>query len=104
MCYWDVIVNKGELSYWLEAEKILVEEVLKYPNIKLYSFENNFEKTCNIDNYKDIVHYGEWINTDILEWMVKDEYRLTANNYMDYFEEMEKFLRAYDYTIFRWED
>lgn len=104
MCYWDVIVNKGELSYWLEAEKILVEELLKYSNVKLYSFENNFEVTSNIDNYKDTVHYGEWINTDILEWMVNDEYRLTEDNYMDYFEEMETFLRAYDYTIFRWEE
>jgi len=104
MCYWDEIVNKGELSYWFKAEKLAVEELLKYSNIKLYSFENNFEVACNIDNYNDTVHYGEWINTDILEWLAAGEYQLTEDNYMEYFEEMEAFLRGYDYTIFRWED
>ncbi|MBR5566136.1 MAG: hypothetical protein IKW08_08255 [Roseburia sp.] len=100
ICYWDEIVNKGELSYWLAAERVLVEELLKYSNIKLYSFENIFEVICNLDNYKDTVHYGEWINTEILQWMAEEQYLLTEENYMDYFKEMEEFLQVYDYTIF----
>lgn len=98
ICYWDEIVNEGELSYWLAAERIAVEELLKYSNIRLYSFENHFKVICDLENYMDTIHYGEWINEYILVWLAEGRYRLTEDNYMNYFEEMETFLRSYDYT------
>ena len=101
ICYWDEIVNKGELMYWLTAEKIAVEELLNYSNIKLYSFANDFEVICTLGNYSDQVHYADWINTKILKNMADETYMLTEDNYNGYFEKMETFLKAYDYTTLR---
>lgn len=97
ICYWHELVNKGELSWMLETEKILIEELLPYSNIKLYSFENDFETICNLDNYIDLIHYGDWINTHILQCLMQENYILTKENYMDYLNEMKEFLLSYDY-------
>lgn len=71
------------------------------PNIKLYSFSSNFELTCNLDNYRDINHYGGWINSYILECMKNDEYLLTKDNYKEYLEDIRNFYGSYDYSSLR---
>lgn len=98
ICYWDVLKNNGQTDWRIDAEQAAIEEILKYPNIKLYSFCNNFELVCNLDNYKDQAHYGEWVNSWILEWMHNDEYLLTKDNYKDYIKIIREFYNSYDYS------
>lgn len=98
ICYWDVLKNNGQTDWRIDAEQAAIEEILKYPNIKLYSFCNNFELVCNLDNYKDQAHYGEWVNSWILEWMHNDEYLLTKDNYKDYIKTIKEFYNSYDYS------
>lgn len=97
VCYWDGVKRSGQLNYHIEAERIAIEEMLGYDNIKLFSFTNHFGWTSNLDNYKDQAHYGEWINTAILECMQKGEYQLTEENYKEYLEEIQEFYTDYDY-------
>lgn len=97
ICYWDTARQEGKLEYTLEAERVAIEELLKYDNIHLFSFNDKFDWTCNLDNYKDRVHYGEWINSAILECMSQGKYQLTADNYLDYLQEVEDFYSTYDY-------
>lgn len=101
ICYWDKKNNDGKLNAQLDTERVVIEEILKHPNIKLYSFFNNFELICNLDNYKDFLHYGEWVNSWILEWMWNDEYLLTSDNYMEYVETIQEFYNSYDYESLR---
>lgn len=70
--FWDSLHRRGEIKRQLEIEKVAIEVILKQPNIKLYSFNNNFELICNLNDYKDEGHYGEWVNTDILQWMSEE--------------------------------
>lgn len=97
ICYWDMTNNDGTLNKIISAERLAIKELLKCPNIKLYSFCNNFELVCNLDNYKDYVHYGEWINSQILEWIHEGEYLLTEDNYIEYIKTKRKFYNSYDY-------
>lgn len=98
VCYWDILNNEGTMDQHIEAEQLAIEELLQFSNIKLYSFSDNFELTCDLDNYKDYMHYGEWVNSQILKWMEKEEYLLTRDNYMDYLERIRKFYHSYDYA------
>ncbi|MCI8991537.1 MAG: hypothetical protein HFG80_02235 [Eubacterium sp.] len=82
-------------------EQIAIEELIKYPNIKLYSFDTNFDLICDLNNYKDQGHYGEWVNSWILEQMQTDEYLLTDDNYLDYLETVGSFYANYDYNSLR---
>lgn len=97
ICYWDGVNRSGELEYWVEAERVAIEEMLKCDNIKLFSFSNNFEWTCNLDNYKDRAHYGEWINSAILQNMYEGKWRLTQENYEEYLQEIREFYSGYNY-------
>ena len=99
--YWNMLYYRGELNKYFTAEKYLIEELLKCPNIKLYSFTNNFALTCDLDNYMDLAHFGSWVNRGILYWMYNDEFRLTAENYEKYCDEVREFYNNYDYLSLR---
>lgn len=101
ICYWDTLNNDGQINWRIDAEKIAIEEILKHPNIRLYSFCDDFELICNLDNYRDQAHYGEWVNSWILEWMHDGEHLLTEEDYEGYIETIRKFYNSYDYSQLR---
>ena len=72
--------------------------LVQVPNIRFYAFDNNFDLVCNLDNYRDPGHYGEWVNSWILEQFQSDEYLLTQDNYRDYLAEIRQFYTTFDYT------
>lgn len=96
--YWDFLKNTGKLEWQIEMERLSIEELLQHPNIKLYSFSDDFEMTCDLDNYKDYLHYGEWINSLILEQMKEEKHLLTKDNYQDYLKNIRNFYDTYDYA------
>ena len=97
ICEWDMRFQRNTIDYWVEMERIVIEEILECPNIKLFSFENHFELVCNLDNYKDPYHYGEEVNKIILQCMEKGEYQITKENYKEYLQEIQQFYSSYDY-------
>lgn len=101
ICYWDKLNNTGMTQWWINAEKAAIEEILKHPNIRLYSFTGNYELICNLDHYKDAGHYGEWVNSWILKWMHEGKYLLTKDNYQEYIRSIREFYSSYDYTSLR---
>lgn len=98
ICRWDMLYMEGWTNYVINAEKAAIEEILKCPNIKLYSFNTMYNIITNLDNYMDDKHYGEWINSCILEWMASDEGLLTYDNYDDYIDKIRCFYNSYDYN------
>ncbi len=97
ICRWDMLYQEGWINYTIDAEKAAIEEVLKHPNIKLYSFNTKYDIITDLDNYMDDKHYGEWINSQILTWMASDEGLLTCDNYEEYIDEIRVFYNSYDY-------
>lgn len=98
VAWWQLFVEDGTIEKELEAEIIVIEELLKHPNIKLFSFNMFTDTTCNLNNYIDEIHYGEWVNSDILKWMKLDQGRITADNYLEYLEAEKDFYMSFDYN------
>lgn len=98
ICHWDISHNNKSVDYWIDLEQIVIEELLQHPNIKLYCFFTNFNMICDLDNYKDLIHYGEWINSWMLEQMHDGNYLLTKDNYLEHLEAMREFYNSYDYA------
>ena len=63
----------------------------------LFSFFTEYNMICNLDNYKDILHYGEEINSQVLRWMKEGSHELTRENYEEYCSQMKAFYCNYDY-------
>ena len=96
--WWMDQRTSGQIYRQVEAERMIIEELLKYPNIRLFSFNCRFDLTTNLNHYKDSLHYAEWINSFMLRCMHDDRYRLTSENYRAYLDEELQFYTSYDYT------
>lgn len=99
VCYWDQLIRNGQFDAMLEAESLQVNELLKYDNVHLFLFSNDFEITTNLDNYRDEVHYGEWVNSRVLQCMKNGEFEITKENYAAYQKEVRDFYSNYDYDV-----
>ena len=97
IAWWAGLSNSGTLYKQLEVEKFITELILPYENIHLFSFNNRTDITTDLNNYKDSIHYGCWINSLILKWMHDGRYRLTFDNYKDYLMQEKEFYSTYDY-------
>lgn len=96
--WWCSIYNDGTIYRQLEAEKYITELVLQYPNIHLFSFNNRSDIITDLNNYKDWIHYGDWINSLILKWIHDGSYQLTLDNYEEYCEKEYELYTGIDYA------
>lgn len=95
--WWLEKKEEGSLHRQVEAERVVIEELLKCDNIKLYSFNTDADVTTDLNNYGDIWHYGDWINTWILQNMQNQTGLLTKENYQDYLTQEEALYQSFDY-------
>lgn len=101
ICYWEALVRTNQVDLQIEAQKLVTELLLSAENIEVYGFDDRIDIAGNLDNYTDTIHYGEWINSEILQEMRQGEGRLTEDNYQEYFEMMKKLYVEYDYSAYR---
>lgn len=94
--WWADLKTSNGWIRQIEAEQYVIELLLGYDNIRLYSFNNRTDITTDLNHYKDTLHYAAWINSLMLKWMHDGEYLLTKDNYMDYLEEERAFYAAFD--------
>ncbi|WP_178314931.1 hypothetical protein [Lacrimispora sp. 210928-DFI.3.58] len=96
--YWDSeLLSKGELRRYAEALRLEAELLLECENVRLFGFDDQFDITCDLGNYMDVIHYSEAVGDQLIQWMAEGEHRLTKENAGEYFERVEEFYRNYDY-------
>lgn len=94
----------GDTYYRLEACKTATEILLQEENIHLYSFRDEFDLVCDLDNYTDTVHYTPEITDYMLESIAKEQKKLTEKNVHDYFERITEFYMNYNYQSLRMDE
>jgi len=94
---WCSYNNQGETAYRINGSKTAAGILLNEPNVQLYSFMDEFDMICNLENYSDTIHYNAQINSYMLHAVSNGTHQLTLNNYKQYFEEMRMFYTEYDY-------
>lgn len=97
--WWQSQWEEGTIYRQIEAEKLVIEEILQYDNVKLYSFNMLTDYTTDLNNYVDTVHYASWINTLMLRYMHDGKCLLTWENYEDYLASELEFYTTYDYSL-----
>lgn len=96
--WWSNLYADGTVLRHIEAEQCVIEEIIGHDNIHLFSFNDCPELTADLNNYKDTVHYGTWINSLILKWMHDGEHQLTEDNYLEYLQREREFYTSFDYS------
>lgn len=94
---WDNNRQLGTLERNVEAFRLASRLLLTQDNIRLFSFYNDFETVTNLDNYRDIVHHSNDINSLLLKRFASGEYALTAETSDAHWDEVKNFYGSYDY-------
>ena len=95
--YWYGMLKTKQLNYTIEAYKLAVSLLLTEDNIKVYDFSDKVDITTNLDNYMDTLHYGEWINDEMLRWMSEGEGELTKENYEAHLDKVKEIYENLEY-------
>jgi hypothetical protein len=94
MDYW---YRLGELEKRLLAERHIIEMLMPYENIHVFSFGLQHDVLENPDNYRDVAHHKGDVNTQILQWLHDGVGELTEENCETYFEEVWDYYTNFDY-------
>jgi hypothetical protein len=97
--WWQARVNDGTIYKQIEAERLIIEELLKYDNLQIFSFNILTDITTDLNNYFDTIHYGSWVNSLMLHYMKEGKCLLTKDNYENYLNEELLFYTTYDYSL-----
>ena len=62
---WSTMQAKGTLESMLTLRGLCYDALSTYPNVTIHDFAAREDWVLNLDNYKDTLHYGEWINEEI---------------------------------------
>lgn len=100
VCYWDELLRKGELNKMVDAQKLQIELLLQYPNVRIFSFFDEVEMVCNLGYYSDSLHYNQYVTDFIMESMIHGENMITEENYLQYIDYIRTFYTYFDYDSF----
>lgn len=95
--YWDKLHQQGKVDWYIEAERIAIEEMLQYPNIKLFSFYTYLDVVGDLSYYTDVAHHWGKTNSNLLNKMKEEQFLLTKDNYEAYLEFLHQTYNNYDY-------
>ena len=100
--YWHTLIKEGKLDATMHSLKYVYGELLECKNVRIFYFQNDFEKITNLENYKDATHYRTDYNKYMLDCFVNGNMELTKKNYTAVLDEMKEFALSYDYeTLFK---
>ena len=91
-------MEDGTVYRLIEAERILIEEMLRHPNIRLFSWNDRPDITANLEEYKDRTHYGPKINSLMLAWMRDGTGLIDREHYEAYLERETELYLTFDYA------
>ena len=81
----------------LEFKKYMTEHFLKYPNVKLFDFQNE-SFICNLDEYMDLMHHSHTYNKCIIEYIHKDSFRVQKDTYKNELITLDSLIKNYSFN------
>lgn len=98
--FWDMEHRKGETDALLYMLEDTAEQLLDYPNVKLFYYQNIEEIVTDLNNYKDYSHYSSDVNRYIVRSMREGTHQMTKENYRAEFQRMKDLAENFDYEQF----
>ena len=95
--YFQSLKQFGRLRKEVDIEEYAASLIIPHKNIHLFTW-NRFDLWDDLNNYKDTIHYADWINSWMLVQMHNETGSLTEDNYKQVFEEEFDHYDTFDYN------
>lgn len=80
IAYKNMVDEQKTIQNYLAFKNFLVNNTYKYSNVKIYDFQDIKEITYDFNNYGDKLHYSPEVSQKLINYIAKDEYRITEKN------------------------
>ncbi|MCR4706978.1 MAG: hypothetical protein K5746_03415 [Clostridiales bacterium] len=80
---WASMKSRGTLPGMLALRGLLYDALSPYENVRLFDFSAREEWVLDLSNYKDTLHYGEWINSAIVEAIAEGDGLVASHEQLD---------------------
>lgn len=80
MCWWDAAYRNGERDAVLNAERICLDALTGYDNVRIFFYQDDTEIITNLDNYMDAIHFSAEVNHYVYESIQKGRDEITPLN------------------------
>ena len=80
---WSTMLSKGNLEAMLTLRGLCYDMLSSYDNVTLYDFSTRDDWVLDLSNYKDALHYGQWINDAIAREIASGESACTDRSEID---------------------
>lgn len=94
---WDSWIREGLFSKNLALFQQASEIFLQEENIRFFSFYSDFDTITDLNNYRDMVHHSDQINSLLLQRLRSGEFLLTKDTCQQHWQEVEAFYSSFDY-------
>lgn len=93
----DASMKKNNFYRQLEQQQYVIELLLECPNVKVFSFNDRFDITTDLNNYVDLEHYNADVNAMMLDAMKAGDGLLTKDNYKEHLKKVRTFYENFDF-------
>jgi hypothetical protein len=91
--FWTVTQCPFETQ--MEFKRHVLERTRRFPNVRLFDFQDVADITLNLDNYDDYEHYSPDVNRFVIDAFSKNEYLVTDNNIEEKIGRLENQVRRF---------
>lgn len=77
MFWWHCLDMEKKAEDATRFKEYMVTELNKLPNAKTHDFQLALEITNDLNNYKDMVHFGPDVTIQMIEWLKSGKYLVT---------------------------
>lgn len=95
--YWYDCMAEGSIEAYMAEIEQITAMLLEYPNVRVFYFQNDFNRITNYDNYIDSTHYLLETNNFMTQCFADGNYELTEETYKSVLEEARDWFLSYDY-------
>ena len=93
---WSTMLSKGNLEAMLSLRGLCYDMLSSHDNVTIYDFSTREDWVLDLANYKDTLHYGQWINDEIVREIASGENACMSRSEIDQASET---LRGWAHTL-----
>jgi len=90
-----IFEERGQVNDILAFKRYVYTHLLQCKNVTIYDFQTANEITTNLDNYKDVTHYHQKINSWILKQMKENHYLITKQVLQLHLKNLQNQIKSY---------
>lgn len=94
--YWWDLRERNQLDDKINMYGVALHRMLACDNVEVYYFMDDYETISNLDEYRDMCHYGMKVNKAMLDSMHSGKWRITDEEVDSRIEALKEFVLLYE--------